>query len=59
MGLPSCHILASACSYILFAAVTLGVLAVPPVAMWLDPWKWEWPQIFFCITVNFAFLVYL
>eukprot|EP00955_Chlamydomonas_euryale_P081164 363538-Chlamydomonas_euryale.AAC.5 len=31
--------------YVLFAAITLGVLSVPPVVLWLDLWYWEWPQV--------------
>ncbi|KAL6759438.1 nucleotide-diphospho-sugar transferase [Haematococcus lacustris] len=45
--------------YVLFALITLAVLSVPPVALWLDPWEWQWPQIFLCVTVNFALAVYL
>jgi hypothetical protein len=25
----------------------------------LDPWEWNWPQIFFCVSVNFALAIYL
>eukprot|EP00798_Chlamydomonas_sp_ICE-L_P016090 gene16090-22232_t len=45
--------------YILFATVTIAVLSVPPVILWVDPWEWAWPQIFFFSSVNFAFIVYL
>jgi beta-mannan synthase len=45
--------------YILFAAITLAVLVVPPVALWLDPWVWHWPHIFFVVAVNCALAVYL
>ena len=47
------------CRYLLFALVTLSVLSVPPVVMWLDPWHWAWPEIYFIVSVNFAFIVYL
>ncbi len=45
--------------YILFAAITVGVLAVPPVALWVEQWAWEWPQIYFIVAINFALAVYL
>ncbi|KAG1678377.1 hypothetical protein FOA52_015143 [Chlamydomonas sp. UWO 241] len=45
--------------YILFAAITFGVLSVPPVILWVDPWVWHWPQIYFMVSINFALCVYL
>ncbi|GLC40986.1 hypothetical protein PLESTM_001138400 [Pleodorina starrii] len=45
--------------YILFAAITVGVLAVPPVALWVEGWDWSWPQIYFIVAINFALAVYL
>ncbi|GIL85611.1 hypothetical protein Vretifemale_14151 [Volvox reticuliferus] len=45
--------------YILFAAITVGVLAVPPVALWVEDWDWSWPQIYFIVAINFALAVYL
>ncbi|KXZ45791.1 hypothetical protein GPECTOR_50g585 [Gonium pectorale] len=45
--------------YILFAAITIGVLAVPPVALWVETWSWDWPQIYFIVSINFALAVYL
>ncbi|MEW5308121.1 MAG: hypothetical protein WDW38_000102 [Sanguina aurantia] len=47
------------CRYVLFAVITICVLAVPPVAIWVDKWEWEWPEIFFIISINFAMAVYL
>ena len=45
--------------YLVFSAITIGVLSVPPVILWISPWEWLWPQIFFLISVNLATLVYL
>ncbi len=45
--------------YILFAAITVGVLAVPPVALWVETWEWSWAQIYFIVAINFALAVYL
>jgi hypothetical protein len=45
--------------YVVFALITLGVLSVPPVVLWVDPWVWEWPQIYFLVAINFAMAVYL
>jgi hypothetical protein len=40
------------------AVITIGVLAVPPVIM-TTGWSWQWPEIFFVVSVNSALLVYL
>ena len=45
--------------YLVFAAITLGVLSVPPIILWISPWEWIWPEIYFLVSVNFATLVYL
>ncbi|GAX75300.1 hypothetical protein CEUSTIGMA_g2745.t1 [Chlamydomonas eustigma] len=45
--------------YVVFALITLGVLSVPPVVLWVDPWDWRWPQIYFLVAINFALAVYL
>lgn len=41
------------------AAITVGVLAVPPVVMWVDKFEWKWPEIYFVVSINFALAVYL
>lgn len=43
--------------YVLFAAITLAVLAVPPMAMFVDKWEWVWPEYFFMASINFALAV--
>ncbi|PNH03644.1 putative xyloglucan glycosyltransferase 6 [Tetrabaena socialis] len=45
--------------YMLFAAITVGVLAVPPVALWVEVWAWDWPHIYFIVAINFALAVFL
>lgn len=45
--------------YILFGIITFAVLVVPPVALWLDPWIWNWATIYFVVAVNFALAVYM
>jgi hypothetical protein len=30
-----------------------------PIVMWLDPWKWGFPTIFFLVSANVAVVVYL
>jgi beta-mannan synthase len=43
--------------YVLFAAITLAVLLVPPMAMFVDRWEWLWPEYYFLVSVNFALAV--
>jgi hypothetical protein len=42
---------------VLFAAITVAVLVVPPMAMFVDRWEWVWPEYFFLVSVNFALAV--
>ena len=47
------------CRYFLFAFVTLVALLASPIIMWLDPWVWGFPTIFFLVSANVAVVVYL
>jgi hypothetical protein len=37
------------CRYFVFALVTLVALLAPPIILWLDPWVWGFPTIFFLV----------
>jgi hypothetical protein len=47
------------CRYFLFALVTLVALLASPIILWLDPWVWGFPTIFFLVSANVAVVVYL
>jgi beta-mannan synthase len=47
------------CRYFVFALVTLVALLASPIVMWLDPWVWGFPTIFFLVSANVAVVVYL
>lgn len=47
------------CRYFVFALVTLVALAAPIIILWLDPWVWNWATIYFLVSANVAFIVYL
>lgn len=36
------------------AFLTVVCLACPAVIIWLDPWRWEWPNIAFLVSGNTA-----
>ncbi len=59
-GLPPAHVEHRFFArYVMFAAITIGVLSVPPVVLWVDPWSWEAPEIFFMVAINFALAVFM
>ncbi|KAI8476756.1 MAG: nucleotide-diphospho-sugar transferase [Monoraphidium minutum] len=47
------------CRYFVFALVTLVALLASPIVLWLDPWVWGFPTIFFLVSANVAVVVYL
>ncbi|GBF91855.1 glucomannan 4-beta-mannosyltransferase [Raphidocelis subcapitata] len=47
------------CRYFVFALVTLVALLASPIILWLDPWRWGFPTIFFLVSANMAVVVYL
>jgi hypothetical protein len=47
------------CRYFVFALVTLVALLASPIILWLDPWVWGFPTIFFLVSANVAVVVYL
>ena len=47
------------CRYFLFAMVTMVALLASPIILWLDPWRWGFPTIFFLVSANVAVVVYL
>jgi beta-mannan synthase len=47
------------CRYFVFALVTLVALLATPIVMWLDPWVWGFPTIYFLVSANVAVVVYL
>lgn len=46
------------CRYFLFALVTFVALLASPIVMWLDPWVWGFPTIYFLVSANLAVPVY-
>ena len=47
------------CRYFVFALVTMVALLASPIILWLDPWVWGFPTIFFLVSANVAVVVYL
>ena len=45
--------------YILFAVISLVVLAIPPIILWVEHWHWGWETYYFIVSVNLALAVYL
>ncbi len=45
--------------YLLFAGLVAVVLLVPPIVLWIEPWQWQWPEIFFMVSVNMGLVLYL
>lgn len=46
------------CRYFVFAIVTLVALLASPIVLWLDPWVWGFPTIYFLVSANMAVVVY-
>lgn len=46
------------CRYFVFAIVTLVALLASPIILWLDPWVWGFPTIYFLVSANMAVVVY-
>jgi hypothetical protein len=47
------------CRYFVFAIVTIVALLASPIVLWLDPWIWGFPTIYFLVSANVAVVVYL
>lgn len=47
------------CRYFVFAIVTIVALLASPIILWLDPWVWGFPTIYFLVSANVAVVVYL
>ncbi len=47
------------CRYFVFALVTVVALLASPIILWLDPWEWTFPTIYFLVSANVAVVVYL
>ena len=47
------------CRYFVFALVTMVALLASPIVLWLDPWVWGFPTIYFLVSANVAVVVYL
>lgn len=43
----------------MFAIVTIVALLASPIVLWLDPWIWGFPTIYFLVSANVAVVVYL
>lgn len=43
----------------MFAIVTIVALLASPIILWLDPWVWGFPTIYFLVSANVAVVVYL
>lgn len=39
--------------------MTLVALLASPIVLWLDPWVWGFPTIYFLVSANVAVVVYL
>jgi beta-mannan synthase len=51
------------CSYFFFrfiysAFLTVVCVGCPAVVIWLDPWKWDWPNLLFLVSGNTSALVF-
>jgi len=44
--------------FIYSAFLTIVCLACPAVVIWLDPWRWQWPNLAFLISGNTSALVF-
>lgn len=50
--------LAPSSRFIYTAFLTVICLMCPAIVIWLDPWKWEWPNYAFLISGNASALVF-
>ena len=45
--------------YIIFALITVAILAIPPIQTFVFPWTWSWANYYFIVAVNVTAVLYL